>query len=178
MCVVTYNVPPNKVAPSNPPLNVKFWSKKPTHTISHFRVRSSLYFKVSLWNGNDFSLIWKAELITITKLLHKDLLWNRSSSELGNGLFLPKTRGKSGHSFSDGFVLFRVKGKVGCLDKFFPEVVQVVDKYLSANVKLFDFALVLTAKAVTSERCWPRKLSRSFSMDEWLIVLVPLAYSF
>ena len=46
-----------------------------------------------------------------------------------------------------------MKGKVGCLDTFFPEVVQVVDKYLSANVKLFDFALVLTAKAVTSERC-------------------------
>ena len=52
-CVSSHNVPPNKVAPSNPPLNVKFWSKKPTHTISHFRVRSSLYFKASLWNENE-----------------------------------------------------------------------------------------------------------------------------
>ena len=35
-----------------------------------------------------FSLMWKAELITITKLSHLDSLWNWGSSELGNGLLL------------------------------------------------------------------------------------------
>jgi len=44
------------------------------NTISYFRVRSSLYFKASLSAKIEFSLIWKAELITITKLSHLDSL--------------------------------------------------------------------------------------------------------
>ena len=43
----------------------------------------------SLGNENEFSVIWNAELITITKFSHFDSLSNRSSSELGNGPFPP-----------------------------------------------------------------------------------------